>query len=93
MTTDLDDDLILGARHVPVMDWAGMAMEAFDVLYEEGAVSGRVFSLNLHPYLTGHPFRLKYVDQVLAHVTSHPDVWLATGSEIIDHYASQASDE
>ncbi|MDE2837857.1 MAG: polysaccharide deacetylase family protein [Chloroflexota bacterium] len=86
---DLDDDKIIGQRHVQVAEWARMAEEAFDVLYEEAAGSGRVFALNLHPFLMGQPFRLKYLDRVLAHVCSRPNVWLATGSEIIDWYEQQ----
>ena len=91
VTTDLDDDKILGLRHVQVMDWARMVEEAFDVVYEEAADSGRVFSLNIHPYLMGQPFRLVYLDRVLAHITSKPNVWLATGSEIIDWYTTEAA--
>ena len=91
VTTDLDDDKILGQRHVPVMDWATMVEEAFDVVYDEAANSGRVFSLNLHPYLMGQPFRLAYLDRVLAHICARPNVWLATGSEIISWYTTEAA--
>lgn len=54
----------------------------FDVLYAEGAASGRVMAIALHPYLTGYPHRIGALDGALAYVRSHPDVWLATGGEI-----------
>ncbi len=33
-----------------------MIKDQFDVLYEEGAKSGRVMSICLHPFIIGHPF-------------------------------------
>jgi hypothetical protein len=63
-----------------------MICDQFDVLYEDGAKTGRVMSICLHPFLTGHPHRSKYFDKALAHVTSRQEVWLATGSEIVDWY-------
>jgi peptidoglycan/xylan/chitin deacetylase (PgdA/CDA1 family) len=67
-----------------------MIKDQFDVLYEDGAQSGRVMSICLHPFLIGHPFRIKYFDDALKHITSRKDVWLATGSEIVDAYRAQA---
>ncbi|MFN0074655.1 MAG: polysaccharide deacetylase family protein [Chloroflexota bacterium] len=63
-----------------------MIRDQFDVLYEEGEQSGRVMALALHPYLTGHPFRARWLDRTLQYITSHDRVWLATGSEIADWY-------
>ena len=63
-----------------------MIRDQFDVLYEDGAKTGRVMSICLHPFLIGHPHRSKYFDQALKHITSRQEVWLATGSEIADWY-------
>jgi peptidoglycan/xylan/chitin deacetylase (PgdA/CDA1 family) len=60
--------------------------DQFDVLYAEGARSGRVMALALHPYLSGHPFRIKWLDRALDHITRHKDVWLTTGGEIADWF-------
>ena len=68
-----------------------MIRDQFDVLYEDGAVTGRVMSICLHPFLIGHPHRSKYFAEALAHITSRQEVWLATGSEIIDAYKAAAS--
>jgi allantoinase len=58
----------------------------FDVLYEEGAQSGRVMCISLHTYLFGQPQRARYLDEALKYVTSFPDVWHATGAEIAQYY-------
>ena len=63
-----------------------MICDQFDVLYEDGAKTGRVMSICLHPFLVGHPHRSKYFAKALAHITSRQEVWLATGSEIVDWY-------
>lgn len=58
----------------------------FDVLYAESASSARVMAIALHPYLSGYPHRIGALDGALAHIRSHSDVWLATGSEIAETF-------
>ena len=63
-----------------------MICDQFDVLYEDGAKTGRVMSICLHPFLIGHPHRSKYFDQALAHIRSRQEVWVTTGGKINDWY-------
>lgn len=67
-----------------------MIKDQFDVLYEDGAKSGRVMSICLHPFMIGHPFRSKYLDEALKHIRSRQEVWITTGSEIIDAFRMAA---
>jgi allantoinase len=60
--------------------------DQFDGLYEDGAKTGRVMAIALHPFLIGHAHRAKYLAKALAHITSRKEVWVTTGSEIIDYY-------
>jgi peptidoglycan/xylan/chitin deacetylase (PgdA/CDA1 family) len=83
-----DIPAILDGKQSPE-SFGRMIRDQFDVLYEDGAKSGRVMSICLHPFLIGHPFRAKYFAEALAHITSRREVWLATGSEIIDAYRKQ----
>jgi peptidoglycan/xylan/chitin deacetylase (PgdA/CDA1 family) len=66
-----------------------MICDQFDVLYEDGAKTGRVMSICLHPFLIGHPHRSKYFDQALAHIKSRQEVWVTTGGEINDWYRKE----
>ena len=50
-----------------------MIRDQFDVLYEDGAKTGRVMSICLHPFLIGHPHRSKTKGNTLFHDGS---VWL-----------------
>jgi allantoinase len=80
-----DIPALLGLHQSPDM-FGQMIRDQFDVLYEDGAKTGRVMSICLHPFLIGHPHRSKYLDQALKHITSRQEVWLTTGSEIADWY-------
>ena len=73
-------------HHKTGEEFGRMIRDQFDVLYEDGAKTGRVLAISLHPFLIGHPHRSKYFAEALAHVTSRQEVWLATGSEIADWY-------
>ena len=63
-----------------------MIRDQFDVLYEDGAKTGRCMSICLHPFLVGVPHRAKYFEQALSHIKSRAEVWIATGGEIADWY-------
>ncbi len=69
-------------------DFYRRIVDQFDVLYEDGAVSGRVMAISLHPFLIGHGFRSRYLDKALQHVRAREEVWLTTGTEISDWYRS-----
>ena len=90
VTMDLDDVTMLVDHRAPVMRYASLVQETFDVLHREGDETGRMMVLNLHPWLIGQPYRSKYLEQALAYVSGHKDVWKATGTEIIDWYAANA---
>lgn len=74
-------------------DLARMIRDQFDTLYAEGAESGRVMCLALHPYMMGQPHRLKHLDEALGYILSHDGVWKATGEEIADWYYEHAWDD
>jgi peptidoglycan/xylan/chitin deacetylase (PgdA/CDA1 family) len=67
-------------------EFCDMICRQFDVLYREGAESGRVMAIALHPYLTGLPFRIGALEDALAYICRHEGVWRATGSEIVRHW-------
>ena len=58
----------------------------FDTLYKESAGAARVMALAIHPWQMGLPHRAPHLDSMLGYICSHPGVWKATGSEIVDAY-------
>ena len=67
-------------------EYESMVRRAFDTLYREGAGSGRVMAIPLHPYVIGTSHRIWALDSILDYIQGHDGVWFATGAEIVDHY-------
>jgi len=63
-----------------------MIRDQFDVLYEEGRERPRIMSISVHPFISGHPFRMKHIEAALGYIACHRDVWLTTGVEVSDWY-------
>ena len=54
----------------------------FDELYREGASSGRIMNLGLHPHVIGLPHRIPPLRAFIDYVKSHPDVWFCSREEL-----------
>ena len=67
--------------------------DQFDMLYQQGAHSGRVMCIALHPNLMGQPFRIGYLDDAFAYIKSHDGVWYATADEIAEYYMTNYYDQ
>jgi peptidoglycan/xylan/chitin deacetylase (PgdA/CDA1 family) len=82
---DLNDSVLSLKQHEGA-EFVEMIKDTFDTLYAEGADSGRVMCIALHPYIMGHPHRIAHLDAALEYILSHDGVWKATGEEIADWY-------
>lgn len=83
---ETNDMMVFVSNRHTARDYYEILVDQFDVLLRDAEETGRVMAVPLHPYLTGQPFRDKYLDLALAHMRHQPGVWFATGSEIVDHY-------
>jgi peptidoglycan/xylan/chitin deacetylase (PgdA/CDA1 family) len=90
-STEINDRPAYVRNQFTPEDFTAMIRAAFDVYYREGERSGRVMAIALHPNLSGVPHRIDALAAGLEYVCKHDGVWLATGSEIIDHYLAQRS--
>jgi len=80
------NDVLIKSDKISTDEFELIMRRQFDVLYREGAESGRVMCIALHPFIIGVPHRIDALDRTLAYITSQPDVWVTTASEIMDHY-------
>jgi hypothetical protein len=85
----LEDVNALHDRRITVGEWLRTGREAFDRLALDGARTGRVLTLVLHPWLTGQAFRADVVTEMLRHITTSGNAWPATGGQIVDAYRAQ----
>jgi peptidoglycan/xylan/chitin deacetylase (PgdA/CDA1 family) len=66
-------------------------VDQFDRLYLDGAKTPRVMAISIHPFLTGVPHRIKYLEMLYDYILGHEGVAMMTGSEILDWYVAQTS--
>lgn len=85
-TIEINDFTFFHRRAMSTWDAARMLKDQFDELYREGAESGRIMSVGLHPHVSGHPHRMPCFREFLAHAKKHPDVWWTTREEISSWY-------
>ena len=87
------NDVPVFLPHYDTDDFVAMVKAQFDTLYEEGATSGRVMALALHPYLMGMPHRIDGLEEILDYLLGHDLVWQTTASEIADYFLDHHYDE
>jgi hypothetical protein len=88
-TLEINDVPTIMGKGASAEEFARMIRDQFDVLYEEGRTRPRIMSISLHPFISGHPFRMKHLEKALGYIAGHADIWLATGGEINDWYRAQ----
>jgi hypothetical protein len=60
--------------------------DTFDRLYKDSAKAMRVMAIAVHPYLSGVPHRIRYLEDLYRHILGRPGVVHWTGGEIADWY-------
>lgn len=88
-TVELNDVVISAVQQHASDELLRRGRDQFDRLYQEGADQPRVMAISVHPYLTGAPHRIKYLEALLDHVAAHDGVTMWTGGEILDWYRSE----
>lgn len=83
---EINDKPAFEVHHRTAREFDTMIRHQFDVFYREGASSGRVMAIALHPYIIGVPHRIETLRSALNYICAHEGVWLATGAEIVNHY-------
>jgi hypothetical protein len=69
--------------------WLKRGLRQFRRLYQESASITRIMSISIHPYLTGVPHRIGYLEELLDAIAKQDDVMFMTGEQILDWYVSQ----
>lgn len=83
---EMNDVIAYNVNLVAPRQFAEIIKRQFDYLYREGAESGTVMCIPLHPYLIGWPHRIKAFEEALAYIAGHDKVWFATGREIAKYF-------
>jgi peptidoglycan/xylan/chitin deacetylase (PgdA/CDA1 family) len=88
-TVEVNDVVMTAIQQAPAEEIFRRGRDQFDRLYQEGKDIPRVMAISIHPYLTGVPHRIKYLEALYDYILGHEGVMMWTGAEILDWYKSQ----
>lgn len=90
-TVEINDVVISAVQQQRSDEIFQRGRDQFDRLYIDGKTAPRVMAISIHPYLTGVPHRIKYLEMLYDHILGHDGVVMWTGAEILDWYRTQVS--
>jgi peptidoglycan/xylan/chitin deacetylase (PgdA/CDA1 family) len=88
-TVEMNDIAMMVLQNHPSSEWLRRGIDQFDRLYAEGEKSARVMAISVHPYITGVPHRIAYLERLYEYIRQRPGVLMWTGEEILDWYTKQ----
>jgi len=90
-TLEVNDIPLMALQHHASDELYLRGAAQFDRLYAESVASesARVMAISVHPYITGVPHRIGWLEKLYAHVASKPGVLMWTGEQILDWYLTQ----
>lgn len=87
-TVETNDITVFALQQHPASEWLQRGRDQFDRLYAEGAENARVMAISIHPYITGVPHRIGYLEELLDYVGGQDGTLWMTASQIGDWYRS-----
>ncbi|WP_295140060.1 polysaccharide deacetylase family protein [uncultured Reyranella sp.] len=88
-TVEINDVVMSAVQQQPSDEIFRRGRDQFDRLYLDGRTAPRVMAISIHPYLTGVPHRIKYLEMLYDYILGHEGVVMWTGAEILDWYRTQ----
>lgn len=65
-------------------------LEVFKREFNGAYADGGLFLLTMHPHFIGHRSRIQILEELMEHVRSHDDIWVATHADIARHCRKEA---
>jgi allantoinase len=88
-TVELNDIPMMIVQHHSADEFRRRCLDQFERLYAEGADSARVMAIAIHPYISGVPFRIRYLETVFEHLARQPGVLFWNGEQILDWWRAE----
>ena len=88
-TVELNDITVFALQNHESDVFLTRGKEQFSRLYNEARDNARVMAISIHPYITGVPHRIGYLERLFDHICSYDDVAWMTASEIGDWYCAE----
>ena len=82
-TVELNDIPTMLVQHHESPYWLQRCRDAFDRLYREGAERPKFMAIAIHPYISGQPHRIRYLEEVYEHINRHDGVLHWNGLDML----------
>ncbi len=89
-TVELNDIPMMIVQHHESDYLKKRAIDQFDRLYAESRDRAKIMALAIHPYISGQPHRIKYLEEIYDYVSRFDGVLHWNGEQILDWYRSVA---
>jgi len=87
-SVELNDIPMMLVQHHESAYFTQRCIDSFERLYREGAERAKIMAIAIHPYISGQPHRIKYLEAVYEHFSRYEGVLHWNGVEILDWYLS-----
>lgn len=87
-TVELNDIPTMMIQHHESPYWLVRARDAFDRLYREGGERPKIMAIAIHPYISGQPHRIRYLEEIYEYTRGFDGVLYWNGAEILDWWRS-----
>jgi peptidoglycan/xylan/chitin deacetylase (PgdA/CDA1 family) len=88
-TVETNDIPMMVIQHNSAEEMLKRGVDHFERLYAESATITRVMAISVHPYISGVPHRIGYLERLYEHIRARPGVVLWPGERILDWYRTQ----
>ena len=89
-TMENNDITMMMVQHHEAAYWTQKCIDTFDRYYQESAERPKIMAIAIHPYISGQPFRIGYLEKVYEHINRHAGVLHWNGEQILDWYCGEA---
>ena len=85
-TVEMNDIAMMQIQNHPSAEWLRRGIDTFDRLWKDGEKQPRVMAISVHPYISGVPHRIGYLEKLYEYILSRQGVMLWTGGQILDWF-------
>ncbi|MES1978073.1 MAG: polysaccharide deacetylase [Pseudomonadota bacterium] len=85
-SNEINDFTFITRKNYTTDEFRDALIEEFDVLHAEGAKSGRLMNVGLHPHVSGRAHRIRALREFIEHVKGTKGVWWPKREELAAWY-------
>jgi peptidoglycan/xylan/chitin deacetylase (PgdA/CDA1 family) len=91
-SNEINDFTLVVRRGHTTDEVRDILIEELSVLHAEGATTGRIMNVGLHPHVSGRAYRVRALREFIEYAQSLDGIWWTTREQIADFYLNQVRD-